>query len=84
MDDSAVVINTDRCIGCGVCTTACEFESISLKPKDEMDKVHVWGLKSPFFSDTVVGFMDLHEFIIGKFYKFFRESFRCNFIGVIF
>jgi electron transport complex protein RnfB len=37
VEDTASV-NVDRCIGCGLCITRCEFESMILKPKKDTEK----------------------------------------------
>jgi len=32
-------INLDRCIGCGLCVTVCEFDAMFLKDKKETEKI---------------------------------------------
>ena len=36
--EETAVVNVRRCIGCGLCVTACEYDSISLYPKDDDNK----------------------------------------------
>jgi ferredoxin len=31
-------IDGERCIGCGLCVTACDFQAVSLLPKPEGDR----------------------------------------------
>ena len=30
-------VNLDRCIGCGLCVTTCDFDAINLHKKDEQN-----------------------------------------------
>ncbi len=41
MDEEKIVasVNLDRCIGCGLCVTVCEFDAMSLKDKKETEKI---------------------------------------------
>ena len=36
--EETAFVNTDRCIGCGLCITRCEFDSMTLKPKKDSEK----------------------------------------------
>jgi Fe-S-cluster-containing hydrogenase component 2 len=36
MVDDVAVVNLDRCIGCGVCTTTCPTEALRLHKKDRL------------------------------------------------
>jgi electron transport complex protein RnfB len=40
MEDSALV-DTDKCIGCGVCYPSCSTESITLVPRPEAEQTPV-------------------------------------------
>ncbi|RLB92955.1 MAG: 4Fe-4S ferredoxin [Deltaproteobacteria bacterium] len=33
------MVNLDRCIGCGLCVTVCEFDAMSLKDKNQTEKI---------------------------------------------
>ncbi len=38
-DNNISMVELDRCIGCGLCVTACEFEAISLTDKKDTEKM---------------------------------------------
>jgi Fe-S-cluster-containing hydrogenase component 2 len=38
-EDMVAMVNLDRCIGCGLCVTVCEFDAISLTDKKETEKI---------------------------------------------
>jgi Fe-S-cluster-containing hydrogenase component 2 len=37
-DESVVNVNTDRCIGCGLCVSTCPTDALSLVRKPEKDQ----------------------------------------------
>ena len=36
--EDVAYVNVDRCIGCGLCVVACDFEALSMIEKDEADR----------------------------------------------
>jgi Fe-S-cluster-containing hydrogenase component 2 len=41
LDDNTVALDVDRCIGCGLCITACPTESLSMVRKPEAEQPEV-------------------------------------------
>ena len=33
-EETVAHVNLDRCIGCGLCVTVCEFDAVALKDKE--------------------------------------------------
>lgn len=36
--DGIANVNTERCIGCGLCVAVCDFDSMKLQGKDESER----------------------------------------------
>jgi Fe-S-cluster-containing hydrogenase component 2 len=41
LDDNTVALDVDRCIGCGLCITACPTESLAMVRKPESEQPEV-------------------------------------------
>jgi Fe-S-cluster-containing hydrogenase component 2 len=38
VQDGLAEVDTERCIGCGLCVTVCEFDAMSLADKQAMER----------------------------------------------
>lgn len=50
LEDMAVV-NLDRCIGCGLCATACAFDAVKLIRQDQADQ---WTQQADYLGAVMV------------------------------
>lgn len=53
VDNGYAVVNHDRCIGCGLCVTACPDEAVSLVRKPETEQVPVPINTTAHYIDTL-------------------------------